>query len=425
VSIKALERTGEVAALRRPGEVMLVGPWYAFDRVSSRLLMTDAAELRAAMYPYVRDDANRMRLLTMYRRIMCTSSAGWQQSPAQVVEHVAGLARMQAVAAMVVPEAASDSGNSVPAAAAAQLQIPAGPVEQWPMAARFRYVLERARRYMSPAMAEEFDKLISPAAIGTVVGVLVVWAASHAFGVGEVVDVILIVVGYALAGWAIFDAVGHIVDFITLTTGAKNPEDLDRAARALADAAAAVGVGVLIAILTRGAGRLSRQAGGARRARAAEELPEGQAAGRKPVAGSPGRASLDPNEVRFSQNSVSYAKRDRLTGERYTYDDLVDSMRTHGWQGDPVDVVRMPDGRLTSMDNTRIAAAREAGIDVQATIRGFDEPVSPQMILDRGWADNTTWGKALTSRIQNQSGGFGASNPYGSLDLPRITGKPK
>lgn len=45
-------------------------------------------------------------------------------------------------------------------------------------------------------------------------------------------------------------------------------------------------------------------------------------------------------------------------------------MRTNGWKGDPVDVVKMPDGKLTSMDNTRIAAAREAGIDVKAGERG-------------------------------------------------------
>ena len=45
------------------------------------------------------------------------------------------------------------------------------------------------------------------------------------------------------------------------------------------------------------------------------------------------------------------------------------SMKSDGWKGDPVDVVRMPDGKLTSIDNTRIAAAREAGIDVKATVR--------------------------------------------------------
>ena len=37
--------------------------------------------------------------------------------------------------------------------------------------------------------------------------------------------------------------------------------------------------------------------------------------------------SINPNEVRFSQNSVSYNKIDRATGENFSYDDLVSSMK--------------------------------------------------------------------------------------------------
>ncbi|TLP58288.1 hypothetical protein FEM01_16550 [Pseudomonas mosselii] len=72
---------------------------------------------------------------------------------------------------------------------------------------------------------------------------------------------------------------------------------------------------------------------------------------------------------------MSFSKADRVSGTQYTYDNLVQSMRANGWKGDPFDVVKMPDGKLTSMDNTRIAAAREAGIDVKATVRGFDDPL--------------------------------------------------
>jgi len=78
--------------------------------------------------------------------------------------------------------------------------------------------------------------------------------------------------------------------------------------------------------------------------------------------------NIAANEIRFSQKSVSFSKVDRATGQAFTYDDLVMSMRTNGWKGDPVDVVRMPDTRLTSIDNTRISAAREAGIDVKANL---------------------------------------------------------
>lgn len=113
-----------------------------------------------------------------------------------------------------------------------------------------------------------------------------------------------------------------------------------------------------------------------------------------------------------------------MTGESYTYDDLVRSMRTNGWKGDPVDVVKMPDGKLTSMDNTRITAAREAGINVQATIRNYSDPLTPEMQQLRGWENYETWGEAITARIQKQGSKFSAPNPYGATQSPRITGKP-
>ena len=52
-------------------------------------------------------------------------------------------------------------------------------------------------------------------------------------------------------------------------------------------------------------------------------------------------------------------------------------MKAKGWDGDPIDVVRMPDGNLTTIDNTRVLAARYAEIDVQANVHAFDE-VLPQ-----------------------------------------------
>ncbi|SCW99140.1 MULTISPECIES: filamentous hemagglutinin N-terminal domain-containing protein [unclassified Pseudomonas] len=133
-------------------------------------------------------------------------------------------------------------------------------------------------------------------------------------------------------------------------------------------------------------------------------------------------ATYAADDIRFSQNTVSFNKTDRISGTNYTYDDLVQSMKTDGWKGDPVDVVKMPDGKLTSMDNTRIAAAREAGIAVNASVRGFDDPLTPVIQKARGWESFSTWGEAISSRINKQSGGFSSSNPYGSSDLPRVTG---
>jgi len=135
--------------------------------------------------------------------------------------------------------------------------------------------------------------------------------------------------------------------------------------------------------------------------------------------------TLKADDIRFSQNSVSFKKKDRITGEKYTYDDLVSSMKKDGWKGEAVDVVKMPDGKVTSMDNTRIRAAREAGVDVKANVRDYNAPISSEMKKARGWENYSTWGEAITGRIQKQSGGFSKKNPLGSIDAPKLTGNKK
>lgn len=134
-----------------------------------------------------------------------------------------------------------------------------------------------------------------------------------------------------------------------------------------------------------------------------------------------GLECMDPTQVGFSQNSVSYNKVDRATGKPYTFDDLVSSMKKDGWKGDPVDVVKMPDGVHTSMDNTRALAARKAGINVKAHVRFADEMLNPAEIRRftvKGHNTPKTWGDAINIRIQKQTGGFGERFPNGSLYDP-------
>ena len=119
---------------------------------------------------------------------------------------------------------------------------------------------------------------------------------------------------------------------------------------------------------------------------------------------------LNPNTIRYSQNSVNGSQ------------PIVDSMKANGWQGDPIDVVQMPDGNLTTIDNTRVVAAREAGINVQANVHSFNEPL-PEEFIERFTTKNgvpQTWGEAILLRIQNQSGGFSTENPYGAQEMMKI-----
>ena len=78
--------------------------------------------------------------------------------------------------------------------------------------------------------------------------------------------------------------------------------------------------------------------------------------------------SLDPSKIRFSQSSVNGAG------------DITQSMKANGWQGEAIDVVRMGDNGLTTLDNTRVLAASRAGINVQANIRNAADKLPANMV---------------------------------------------
>ena len=130
--------------------------------------------------------------------------------------------------------------------------------------------------------------------------------------------------------------------------------------------------------------------------------------------------------VRFSQKSVSFNKIDRITGAHYTYDDIVRSMRENGWVGDAVDIVHMPDGGLTSVDNTRILAAQEAGIHVHGIIHDPSDLLSSHEIdrfSPKHGDDLVTWGDAISERIAHQ-GRTWPGAPHGTWELPELRGAP-
>ena len=119
-----------------------------------------------------------------------------------------------------------------------------------------------------------------------------------------------------------------------------------------------------------------------------------------------GTATINPNDIRFSQSSVNGAS------------EIIDSMKAKGWDGDPIDVVRMPDGNLTTIDNTRVLAARYAEIDVQANVHAFDEVLPQDLdLIERLTTPKgvpQTWGDAVLLRIGKQNSGYRNTYPLGS-----------
>ena len=120
--------------------------------------------------------------------------------------------------------------------------------------------------------------------------------------------------------------------------------------------------------------------------------------------------SVNANEIRFSQSSVNGA------------DEIMSSMKANGWKGDPIDVIKMSDGKLTTIDNTRVVAAREAGIDAKAIIHDANE-ILPENLIDRFTTKKgvpKTWGEAMELRIGKQKASFRNNNPFGADVMERI-----
>jgi YD repeat-containing protein len=141
-----------------------------------------------------------------------------------------------------------------------------------------------------------------------------------------------------------------------------------------------------------------------------------------------GGRTLDAGLLRFSQDSVSFAK--TRGGIGYTFDDIFNSMKVSGWRRDldNLDVVRMPDGLMTSIDNTRLLAAQQLGIEVRVNVREFGEALPAGMARFNKPSKDffpKTWGEVALNRIQSQSSKFARANPYGSFSQPVIKGRPQ
>jgi len=120
------------------------------------------------------------------------------------------------------------------------------------------------------------------------------------------------------------------------------------------------------------------------------------------VARSGGATSLSPSMIRFSQSSVNGVE------------EITASMKANGWQGAPIDVVRMGDGMLTSFDNSRLLAAHRAGINVQAVVREAGDSFPANRWTPRSGVQPATWGGAINARIQQQNSKFRNTYPNGS-----------
>ncbi len=116
---------------------------------------------------------------------------------------------------------------------------------------RVTEILQRSKKNFGRDIGAMIDSLLSPLNLAILVGTLVVWAGSHFFGVGEIVDVLLLVVGAFTIGWSITDVAKDLYVFADMAINARSEDDLEKGARAFSHAVIVGGITVIMAVLLR------------------------------------------------------------------------------------------------------------------------------------------------------------------------------
>lgn len=144
----------------------------------------------------------------------------------------------------------------------------AGPIDRTVSMSSADKVAEAMRRslpYLPGEARGVVESLLQPATLAIVTGTVVLWAGSHFVGVGEVVDIILLVVGAVALGFAVFEGAGALYEFATTSIGARTSADLDRAGRHFARAVTILGISTVQAVLLRGQAKPVLRRGAPRR----------------------------------------------------------------------------------------------------------------------------------------------------------------
>jgi hypothetical protein len=129
------------------------------------------------------------------------------------------------------------------------------PISSWSSSQKVEEAIRRSTKYMPADFARQVEAMLTPENLAILVGTLVIWAGSHFFGVGEIVDVGLLLVGAFTIGWSIGDVANNLYSFATTAINAQTEQDLDRAAKSFARAVVEGGITTVMALLLRRSAR--------------------------------------------------------------------------------------------------------------------------------------------------------------------------
>lgn len=114
---------------------------------------------------------------------------------------------------------------------------------------------------------------------------------------------------------------------------------------------------------------------------------------------------LHHSEIKFAQSSVN------------DLDVIIESMKINGWKGPPIDVVKLSDGSLVSVDQTRLLGASITNTPVKANIYDYKKPLAPELaprFTTKKSGVPNTWGEAVQYRINKQNTIYRQTYPNGS-----------
>jgi hypothetical protein len=125
-------------------------------------------------------------------------------------------------------------------------------VASWTFEKRLENTFTRTLPKLGPEAREQLAAIINPTSLAIVAGVLVAWVVSHLIGIGEIVDIIILVVGVFAIGFAVFTGLDHLYSFAKGAYYATSENDLEVASKHLAEAITILGIQAVLAVLFRG-----------------------------------------------------------------------------------------------------------------------------------------------------------------------------
>jgi hypothetical protein len=83
----------------------------------------------------------------------------------------------------------------------------------WSFARKLEEALKRALPLLGPEARAQVSALLTPQTLGVMATVLVAWVLSHAVGIGEIIDIVILAVGVVGIGFSVFQGVDELYEF--------------------------------------------------------------------------------------------------------------------------------------------------------------------------------------------------------------------